>query len=99
VKEVSGAYHPPPVLLKDEFAHSPVPAQVGPVPAELCLPTKKIVGTHIFKIINPVMHLLCFPVTRTPIISPVFDENQFGTSPVTITSTKFLCVPSIKKIG
>ncbi len=99
VRVASGKYTPPPVVLKDEFAKTGVKAQVSPVPAELCLPTEKIVGKRVFKIINPTMHLLLFPVTRTPIIPKVWDENQFGTSPVTIKATKWLGVPSTKKVG
>lgn len=95
----SGAYKPPPVMLMDEFTHVPVPAQVSPVPQELCLPTEKILPTgQVFPIINPTLHLLCFPVSQTPIISPVWDENQFGTSPVSIQSTKWLCPPSTKTV-
>jgi len=67
VKVASGGYAPPRVMLQDEFASGPVPATVNPVPVELCLPTEKIVGTRVFKIINPAMHLLCFPVSPTPI--------------------------------
>ena len=92
-------YNPPPVMLQDEFAPAPVNAQVAPVPTELCLPTEKILPSgKVFPIINPTLHLLCFPVTPTPIISPVFDENQFGTRKVTISQTRWLCVPSTKRI-
>jgi hypothetical protein len=43
-------------------------------------------------------------VSQTPVISPVFDQNQFVTSPpggvpVTIEHTTFLCVPSTKTIA
>ena len=89
--------NPAPVTLADEFRTSS--ATVNPVPVELCLPTRKIVDTKVFKIINPAMHLLCFPVSKTPIRNPVWDENQFGTSKVTIQATSTLCVPSTKKIG
>jgi hypothetical protein len=100
VQVASGGYNPPPVMLQDEFAPKPVNAKVGPVPQELCLPTKKILPSgKVFPIINAAMHLLCFPVTRTPVISPVFDENQFGTRKVAIHATASLCVPSTKKIG
>jgi hypothetical protein len=37
-------------------------------------------------------------VSATPIITPVWDENQFGTAPVQISSTKWLCLPSTKQI-
>ena len=95
----SKPYNPPPVMLQDEFAKAPVNARVSPVPAELCLPTEKILRSgKVFRIINPTLHLLCFPVTPTPIISPVFDENQFGTRKVAISQTRWLCVPSTKKL-
>ncbi len=98
VKVQSGSYAPPPVTLKDEFAPSPVSAQVNPVPAELCLPTEKIVNGVDNPIINAAMHLLCFPVSQTPIIAKVWDQNQFGTSVVNIGRTTWLCVPSTKQI-
>jgi hypothetical protein len=99
VTMVSGGYQPPPVMLQDEFAKAPVNAQVSPVPVELCLPTEKILPTgKVFPIINPMLHLLCFPVSPTPIINPVFDENQFGTRTVTIKATRFLCPPSTKTV-
>ena len=94
----SAPYHPPPVMLKDEFAKAPVNATVSRVPAELCLPTETVVGAHVFPIINPAMHLLCFQVSATPVITKVWDENQFGTSVVTVHATNWLCVPSTKKI-
>jgi hypothetical protein len=100
VKEVPGTagYNPPPLLLQDQFAPKPVQVQVKPVPDELCLPTAKVVGKTTYPIINPITHLLCFPVTQTPILTPVFDQNQFGTSQIAIITTKWLCVPSTKKI-
>ncbi len=92
-------YSPPPVMLQDEFAKAPVNATVNPVPSELCLPTEKILASgKVFPIINPTLHLLCFPVTPTPIIPKVWDENQFGTSVVHIRATNWLCVPSTKKV-
>jgi hypothetical protein len=97
-----GAYNPPPVLLQDEFTTKPVAAQVAPVPVELCLPTTKIVPTtnaaRFFPILNPAMHLLCFPVTKTPSPTAVFDENQFGTRRLLIRATKSLCLPSTKQL-
>jgi len=95
----SGSYKPPVVRLQDEFVHASVSAQVNPVPAELCLPTEKILPTgQIFPIINPSQHLLCFPVSPTPTVPQVWDENQFGTSVVTIKTTKWLCPPSTKVV-
>jgi len=99
VRVISGGYHPPPLRLADEFAPNGVPATVSPIPSELCLPTEKILPTgQVFPIINPSQHLLCFPVSQTPIIPQVWDENQFGTSQVTIRSTKWLCPPSTKVV-
>jgi hypothetical protein len=99
VSEQGGSYKPPALMLQDEFALKPVPAKVNPVPQELCLPTQKTVLTtgKVYKIINPVMHLLCFAVSSTP-RRPAWDENQFGTSKVSILPTKWLCLPSTKKI-
>lgn len=99
VKVVSGGYTPPPVLLQDEFTSSPVSASVNPIPSELCLPTEKILPTgQIFPIINSTLHLLCFPVSPTPIVPKVWDENQFGTAPIAIAATNWLCPPSTKTI-
>ena len=94
----SAPYHPPPVMLKDEFAKAPVNATVSRVPAELCLPTEKIVGQHDFKIINAAAHLLCYPVTPTPIKPTVWDQNQFGNETVKIVRTTTLCLPSAKQV-
>ena len=98
VKVAAGAYKPPPVMLKDEFASKPVSATVNPVPVELCLPTEKIVGRHDFKIINANAHLLCFPVSPTPIKPTVWDQNQFGNETVKIIRTTTLCLPSKKQV-
>jgi hypothetical protein len=97
VKVQSGAYKPPAITLQDEFAPKPVPVKVNPVPQELCLPTQKTVGTKVYKIVNPTMHLLCFAVSATPIEQP-WDQNQFGTAKVRIIRTRWLCLPSTKKI-
>lgn len=94
---VSG-FNPPPLQLRDQFAAVPVPAQVSPVPAELCVPTEKIVGSQVTAIVNPTMHLLCFPVTNTPRRPVVFDQNQFGTAAVQLGNTVALCVPSLKQL-
>jgi hypothetical protein len=99
LKTVSGGYNPPPVMLKDEFAPKPVSAQVSSVPQELCLPTQKTVLStkKVYKIVNPVWHLLCFGVSPTP-TRPAWDQNQFGTSPVKIIQTQWLCLPSTKQL-
>jgi hypothetical protein len=95
-------YKPPPVMLQDEFTQKPVQAVVNPVPAELCLPTAKIVptanGAKFFPILNPTLHLLCFPVSKTPFRPSVYDENQFGTRKLAIRATKWLCLPSTKRV-
>lgn len=98
VRDVSGEYHPPAVMLQDEFSPSPVNAQVTPIPSELCVPTEKIVNGRVYTIIKPKQNLLCFPVTPTPIVNPVFDKNQFGSRPVTIERTSTLCPPTTIKL-
>ncbi|HEY1920129.1 MAG TPA: hypothetical protein VGH27_31540 [Streptosporangiaceae bacterium] len=102
VNDVSGVYNPPPVMLQDEFSpNGPVSAQVKQGPSELCVPTEKILPTgKVYKIIKPQWNLLCFAVSPTPIISPVFDKNQFGSKPVKILQTSTLCPPTtIKVVG
>jgi hypothetical protein len=87
------------VRLIDQFSPNGfVPAIVNPAVVH-CNPVEKILPTgQVFPITNPAMHLLCFPVTKTPIIPKVWDENQFGTSVVHIRATNWLCVPSTKKV-
>jgi hypothetical protein len=97
VRVASGSYHPPTVRLKDEFTNQPVTAHVNPVPVELCLPTEKIVGAHDFPIVNPVTHLLCFPVSPTPVRNAWY-KNQFGRGSLAIHQTNALCVPSTKRV-
>lgn len=96
----NGSYKPSGAVgLRDEFSTKLVPVQVNPIPQELCLPTKKIVGgKKIYPIIDPATHLLCFGVTKTPFKPTVWDENQFGTSAVHIKATKWLCLPSSKQV-
>ena len=85
-------------MLKDQFARAPVSVRVRNVPVLLCLPTVKIVHGHVFRVVNPRMHLLCFRVSQTPKKPRVFDKNQFGTAVVRIGRTAALCLPSTKQI-
>jgi hypothetical protein len=94
----SGSYAPPAIKLKDQFAAKPVSVQVKSTAAELCLPTEKIVGKRHFKIVNASQHLLCFPVTKTPIKPRVWDQNQFGTAKLAVQRTRWLCLPSTKQV-
>jgi hypothetical protein len=94
----SKPFHPPPVMLKDEFTSRPVPVQVQPIPSALCVPTKKTIGTHVTRIVNSVGHLLCFPTTKTPVKPKVFVKNQFGRRAMAVAATLGLCVPSHKTI-
>jgi hypothetical protein len=95
VNVTSGGYAPPPVTLQDEWTPAPVPATVNPVPVVLCLPTEVILPSgQTIPVSNSSQQLLCFPVTKTPVIRPDWDENLFGTSSITVGSTKWLCVPS-----
>lgn len=100
VKEAPGTagYQVPPLMLKDQFSRQAIPVKVGSVPQELCLPTKKVIGKKVFPIVNAMTHLLCFPVSQTPVITPVFDQNQFGTEKVNILRSRWLCLPSTKKV-
>jgi len=104
VKGVGGGSYKPTgaVYLRDEFSSKLVSVGINPIPKELCLPTKKIVttsaGSTAYPMIDPATHLLCFQVSKTPFKPKVWDENQFGTSAVTITATKWLCLPSTKQI-
>lgn len=99
VKVQQGAYSVPKgIMLRDQFARRPVAVGVSNLPAELCVPTQKIIGKHVTRIINPAMYLVCFPVSRTPVRPKVFDQNQFGTGVVHIIRTSSLCLPSQAKV-
>ena len=64
-------------------------------PTVLCVPTEKILPTgKVYPINNPSLNYVCFKVSKTPIITPVYDENQFGQGPVTIKATRTLCLPT-----
>jgi hypothetical protein len=95
----AGTFKPPAVVqVKDQFSAKPVSTKVGN-PVLLCLPTTKILPTgKSFAPANTAAHLLCFTVGTTPVKSPVFDKNQFGTGSVQIQRTNFLCLPSAKKV-
>jgi hypothetical protein len=99
VKVQQGAYRiPKGIMLRDQFTKKPVPVRVIPTPIALCLPTQKTIGHHVFPILNPAVHLLCFPVSKTPLKPKVFDQNQFGTAVMHLMQTIAVCVPSTKKI-
>ncbi len=92
----------PNVSLQDEFSSSPVPVTIGN-PEELCAPTTKKVGSKTYPPVNPAPvedHYLCFDVTQTPYITPIWDENQFGTEQLNLPTdpTVYLCVPSEKTL-
>jgi hypothetical protein len=84
----------PSLTLQDEFAAKPVTTRVGSAPGLLCLPAKKVIAGAAFGILHPNGSLVCFPVLKTPIRTPVYDQNQFGTATVTITKVRWLCLPS-----
>jgi hypothetical protein len=98
VSYVAGAsrFSPPsPVMVQDEFGGSRLTTVKVGNPKALCVPTEKILPTGLtFPINNPNLNYVCFKVSKTPIISPVFDENQFGQGKITITATQKLCVPT-----
>jgi hypothetical protein len=99
----SGAYTPPAgILLRDEFAKKNVKVTVNPVPSLLCLPAKKVItttaGTKTYPMVNPELHLLCYPVTKTPVRNPVYAQNQFGSAKMKVGKTNLLCLPSTKRL-
>ena len=89
------------VSVSDEFdpaGAAPVPVTIGG-PKLLCLPTTKILPSgQSYPADLQGLHLLCFTVSKTPVISPVYDLNQFGESAVGIEATKYLCLPSEKTV-
>lgn len=95
----SKRFRPPAgITLQDQFTTQPIAVTVG-LPKLLCLPTEKILPTgQTYPITNPNAHLLCFAVSQTPIITHIFDQNQFGQGPLTVRQTSTLCLPSFKKI-
>ena len=103
VTVTSGAYKPPTgILLRDEFASANVKVTVNPVPKVLCLPAKKTIttnaGTKSYPMVNPDMHLLCFAVTKTPARKQVYAQNQFGSATMSVGATRWLCLPSKKRL-
>ena len=71
--------------LTDEFGSSHV--AVLSESMSLCVPTTKDVGATTYPAIQPLEHLLCMLVSQTPFHSTVWDQNQFGTGPVTLYQT------------
>jgi len=89
---------PSSVMVKDQFSANLVPVTVGP-PQELCVPTQKMIkGAVKGPIAHPDAHLLCFQVSPTPVLSPIWDRNQFGTGELSVKQTRLLCLPSLKKL-
>lgn len=88
-------YTPPsPVKVRDEFSSSATTVKVENVD-DLCVPTTKILPTGLsFPPSNPSLYYVCFGVSKTPIKTPVYDQNQFGQGAVTIRATNWLCLPS-----
>jgi hypothetical protein len=89
-------FHPPaPVMVNDEFSAGALTTVKVGTPTVLCVPTEKILPTGVaFPINNPSLNYVCFKVSPTPIINPVWDQNQFGQGKVTILKTKTLCLPT-----
>lgn len=86
---------PASVQVQDEFSPGALTTVKVGAPQALCVPTEKILPSGaVFPINDPSLEYVCFKVSKTPVISPVYDENQFGTGTVTIKATKWLCLPS-----
>jgi len=94
-----GGFQPPsPIRVLDQFTKKPIVVKVG-APTELCVPTQKsIKGVVMARITNPAAHLLCFTVSPTPVITPIWDQNQFGTGQLDVKNTNSLCLPSAKTL-
>jgi hypothetical protein len=91
---------PSQVQVQDEFPPGALTTVTVGSLQDLCAPTEKILPTGLtFPINNPSLFYVCFKVSKTPIINPVFDENQFGTGTVTVKATKWLCLPSTLPAG
>ena len=86
---------PSPVMVQDEFSPGALTTVTVGKPTVLCVPTEKILPSgKAYPINNPSLNYVCFKVSKTPIITPVYDENQFGQGPVTIKKTTLLCLPT-----
>ena len=86
---------PSPVMVQDEFLAGALTTVTVGTPTVLCVPTEKILPSGlVFPINNQSLNYVCFKVSKTPIITRVFDQNQFGQGPVTVERTKTLCVPT-----
>ena len=81
-----GFSFPSPVKVQDEFAAAPVTVRLGRAGA-LCVPTTKTVNGATTKANFNDPSLLCFAVSKTPIVTPVFDLNQFGNETVNVQLT------------
>jgi hypothetical protein len=100
VRPFGGSLFKLPTKLKVQDQFSSAPVQVSILqPTQLCVPTQKMVkGAIKGPITNPAAHLLCFPVTKTPVITPIWDQNQFGQGMLDVTKTNSLCLPSDKRL-
>jgi hypothetical protein len=88
---------PPGLMVSDQFSPTAAVAVTVGNPKSLCVPTQKtlpVTPPKVFPITNHNANLLCFAVSRTPILSPVWDSNQFGVGQLAIRMTKTLCLPS-----
>jgi hypothetical protein len=63
-------------------------------PVRLCTPAKK----NGQAMINPRAHLVCYPITVSPLFTPrrVVVKNQFGSMTLSVTRPETLCLPSSK---
>ncbi|HXW38497.1 MAG TPA: hypothetical protein VEJ44_02285 [Acidimicrobiales bacterium] len=92
----SPKFEPPAsIRVQDEFSPGELTSVTVTKLVNLCAPTEKILPSGAKSTVsNPSLFYTCFTVSKTPIITPVYDENQFGTGTVTVKSTDWLCLPS-----
>lgn len=95
----TGFTPPGSVGVSDEFSSAITTVTVGAAQL-LCVPTTKVANGAVYSPSSATdQSLTCFSVTKTPMVTPVYDQNQFGQGPITIVSTSYLCLPSTVTIA
>jgi len=91
--KATGAFHPAPVKLHDQFGAYPTVRVLQPV--YLCTP----VGKNDEAIGDERTHLVCYTDTGVkPPNKAVRVTNQFGVQTLKVATPALLCVPSLKQV-
>jgi hypothetical protein len=88
---------PKKMQVSDDFSPTTKVRVTISAPVSLCVPATETANGVRYKAANPKPSLVCILVTATPTTTPVFDQDQFGSGPVSITQTSTLCLPSLAK--